>query len=91
MKLEFGEEEYTNRILTKNITVEGHYRYQKLSETVGLVIATEGFGGQETKYTLLLNCLSDNAGTAIYTQTQGAIKPDNRQNTVKYTIDTPVQ
>ncbi|AUH51656.1 hypothetical protein CXB49_12950 [Chromobacterium sp. ATCC 53434] len=87
MKLRFGKDGYENKILSKGLLVRGQYRYRKLHDTVGLMEANELYDGRATRYTLVLTCLNDNSGTAVFTQTQGAIPPDNRQNTVRYTID----
>ncbi|KMN48387.1 hypothetical protein VL04_04790 [Chromobacterium violaceum] len=87
MKLRFSKDDYENKILTRNLVVHGQYRYRRLHDTVGFVEASENYGGQPTRYTLVLTCLNDYSGTAVFTQTQGAVPPDHRQNTVRYTIE----
>ncbi|WP_434628276.1 hypothetical protein [Chromobacterium sp. CV08] len=87
MKLRFGKDGYENKILSKGLVVHGQYRYRKLHDTVGLMEASELYDGRATRYSLVLTCLNDYSGTAVFTQIQGAIAPDTRQNTVRYTID----
>ena len=91
MKMHFGKETYESDILTKGFKVQGKYRYKKLSKTIGEIQATELYDGQTTVYSISLACLTDYTGTGVFTQLKGAIKPDQRQNTLRYTMvrDSP--
>ena len=86
VKIRFAANQYTNHILTRNLTVTGSYVYQRLSADVGQFEAREDFGGSVTEYRLTLVCSTPWSGVLIYNQEQGAIGPAVRQNVGRYTI-----
>lgn len=86
VRLELGDSNYRLHILGSGQVVDGVYHYARLAKNVGQLSMREQFGGEITGYTITLVCLTPLAGTFVYTQTQGAIKPDVRQNTGRYTL-----
>ena len=87
MKLSFMQDDsYINHIYTSNMTVKGGYKYRRLADNVGQLNAWEIFDGKKTEYQYTLVCETDYRGTAVYTQKQGAIGPDVRQNSSTYTF-----
>jgi hypothetical protein len=66
--------------------VHGSYIYQRLASNVAQLDMHEDFGSEMTNYKFTLVCVSPWAGTFVYTQERGAIKPDIRQNTGRYTL-----
>lgn len=86
VRLELGQSTYRLHILHLGQIVQGTYGYQRLADNIGQLSMLEAFGGETTRYNLTLVCLSPRTGTFVYTQERGAIKPDIRQNTGRYTL-----
>ena len=77
---------YELRVLNKGVTYSGRYTYARLTDQVAQLHMIENFPGQPTDYNLTLVCLDNSTGTLVYTQNTGAIRPERRQNTGRYTI-----
>lgn len=86
LRVEFGADRYRLRVLNSAVEAEGHYRYRRLAGNVGQWEAREAYLGNTSVYRVTLVCLSDTAGTFVYSQSQGAIGPQVRQNTGRYTL-----
>ena len=86
VRLELDQSTYQLHLLHLGQVVHGTYVYQRLADNVGQLSMHEAFGGESTEYKLTLICVSPWAGTFVYTQERGAIKPNIRQNTGRNTL-----
>lgn len=67
---------------------QGTYRYSRLTSKIGLLDVKLTQGPEQSIYREVLVCKTPLIGKFIFTQTQGLIKPDLRQNTGTYIIQT---
>jgi hypothetical protein len=86
LRITFGPDRYQLRVLNRDVQAEGDYQYRRLASNVGQWEAREAYQGQIGVYRITLVCLSDTTGTFVYSQSQGAVAPQVRQNTGRYTL-----
>ncbi|AZE54616.1 hypothetical protein C4K03_2461 [Pseudomonas synxantha] len=86
LHITFGADRYQLRVLNSDVQAEGEYQYRRLARNVGQWEAREAYQGQTSVYRVTLVCLSDTTGTFVYSQSQGAVAPQVRQNTGRYTL-----
>lgn len=85
----YAKDKYTAKLLNKNQPdYKGEYSYSVLDDVngVGLFTGHEGLPLKKPTHTILFKCVTDDSGTAIFTQTPGINEPKSRQNTVRYFI-----
>lgn len=86
MLLQFSDDVIEHITLRNNRYSEGEYQYKLLAPDVALLSYQLNRGEEWTISKLLLACDSDRKGKFIYSQSQGSVKPNVRQNTGNYII-----
>lgn len=86
-ELKFKKNTYQVTILNSGVTASGSYRYEYFDPQLARINVREGEGKSLSIYTETLVCETNRVGYFIFSQTQGPIKPDVRQNTGVYIIE----
>ncbi|WP_299495244.1 hypothetical protein [uncultured Shewanella sp.] len=86
-ELKFKKNTYQLTILNTGATASGSYRYQYFDPKLARLSVREGKGKDLALYSETFVCETDRVGYFIFSQTQGPVKPDIRQNTGVYIIE----
>ncbi|MCL1127166.1 hypothetical protein [Shewanella surugensis] len=86
-ELKFKKHSYQVTILNTGITASGTYRYEYFDPKLARLSVREGKGKKLSLYSETFVCETNRVGYFIFSQTQGPIKPDIRQNTGVYIIE----
>ena len=85
-EITFSQLSYKSTVMNTRESVEGSYRYKRLDRNLAQLNIREGAGDELSLYTETFVCETNTTGYFIFSQTQGIIKPDIRQNTGIYII-----
>ncbi|WP_299492261.1 hypothetical protein [uncultured Shewanella sp.] len=85
-EMTFSRLNFKSMVLNTRESVEGSYRYTRLDSNLGQLSIREGSGDNVSLYTETFVCETNTTGYFIFSQTQGVIKPNVRQNTGIYII-----
>ncbi|WP_298768454.1 hypothetical protein [uncultured Shewanella sp.] len=85
-EMTFSRLNFKSTIMNTRESVEGAYRYKRLDTNIGQLSVREGADDAPSLYTETFVCETNTTGYFIFSQTQGTIKPDVRQNTGIYII-----
>lgn len=86
VRVDFSANRYLLTVLGTRLRVQGTYRYARLAPNIAVVDMEEAFEGGDTRYQLVLTCLTDHEGHFIYTQSEGPVPPQRRQNSGRWTL-----
>lgn len=86
VRVDFSAGRYLLTVLGTRLRVQGAYRYARLAPNIAVVDMQEAFEGGDTRYQLLLTCLTDHEGHFVYTQFEGPVAPRRRQNGGRWTL-----
>ena len=84
----FEEKIYQVTILNTRRKMRGVYDYRRLTPMLARFSVFEGSDKFESIYSQTLVCETNTTGFVIFSQTKGWYKPDIRQNTGVFIIDT---
>lgn len=85
-EMTFSRLNFKSTIMNTRESVEGSYRYTRLDTNLAQLSIREGAGDKLSLYTETFVCETNTTGYFIFSQTQGTVKPDIRQNTGIYII-----
>ncbi|MCL1127167.1 hypothetical protein [Shewanella surugensis] len=88
--LTFTETQIQDMNMTTGETSRGTYSYNRLSSGIGLLDVKLTQGPEQSIYREVLVCKTALIGKFIFSQTQGMIKPDIRQDSGTYIIQTHI-
>ncbi|WP_298770726.1 hypothetical protein [uncultured Shewanella sp.] len=86
-EIKFKKNSYQVTILNSGANASGLYRYEYFDPKLARVNIREGEGKNLSLYTYSFVCQTNRVGYFIFSQTQGPVKPDVRQNTGVYIIE----
>ena len=86
VRLTLNDGSYQLEVLGTPIVSTGEYEYRKHARDLGQLVMRETYQGEPVNYTWTLVCESNQRGTFVFSQQNGPIKPDVRQNTGRYTL-----
>ncbi|MCL1123092.1 hypothetical protein [Shewanella surugensis] len=89
-QVNFTEKNLTATELRKGITSQGAYQYRIIASGVALVEAQLIEGDDRAIFRMILMCKNNFSGKYIFSQSQGVMKPDRRQNTGDYIIEPAI-
>ncbi len=85
----FGKETYTYQIIGTGKIIQGRYSYslraEPLNTYLGVITATELYDDKKSVYQMVLLPKDQATGLYLYKQSYGAIQPDARLNSARYT------
>ncbi|CFQ45823.1 hypothetical protein [Yersinia aleksiciae] len=77
-----GDGKYNYKVLNNGNDYSGKYKYERVSDNIGVISSEEMFGTELTKYKLTLMCDNANSGVYFYQQSDGVA--GSRSNTSRY-------
>lgn len=86
-ELIFAKRSYQLTILNTGAKASGSYRYEYFDPKLARLSVREGEGKNLSLYSETFVCETNRVGYFIFSQTQGPIKPNIRQNTGVYIIE----
>jgi hypothetical protein len=87
IRLTLNDGSYELEVLGTPIVSKGEYEYRKHARDLAQLVMRETYQDESVNYTWTLVCESNQRGTFVFSQQNGPIKPDIRQNTGRYTLD----
>ena len=85
-ELTFSKDKINDTRLSNKEASHGRYQYQRLDPTAGVLNYQLTLGKELTQAKFVFVCDSNRTGKYIYSQIQGSVKPNVRQNTGSYII-----
>ncbi|WP_299009765.1 hypothetical protein [uncultured Shewanella sp.] len=86
-ELTFKKNSFQVTILNSGTTASGSYRYEYFDPRLARINIRQGKDKSLALYSYNFVCQNNRVGYFIFSQTQGPIKPDIRQNTGVYIIE----
>lgn len=80
VRVDFSGGRYLLSVLGSRQRHHGSYTYTRLAPTISVIDMHEAFEAGDSRYQLVLICLTPLKGRFVFTQSSGPVVPEHRQN-----------